>query len=389
MYKWNITSKWRSHNLKVHTSKDAWYSYCSRCSCNELFLQQSATYRKKKVPESIQTTSALKMHGTFVVLMALLLNSLSLPSKEDYCQVSCPGTTKHTVCTRDSCKPVQYCRQELITPDIRNEIIKLHNTLRNNVATQNNSDIPYSAANMRVMNYDMELEYIAQCITNKCKVTGSECGTTQSFKNVGNMLSQDTDNKYNIFKWLGTDFILQQYKNSFYRMKQMDHSNFEDVYTGKLVPGASGSVAFFTQLIWAENDHMGCAFNTLRGGSETNKTYVFYMYCLYSVKPVKNKKIFIVGPPCSQCTSGTECNVEYKGLCGELLPIPNDSSYNSIYPDNSEEEMLKQEEMEIKKIYEYELMKPDEEKKEDHSCQIKLSYFLLLLMILFCMFQPA
>ena len=62
----------------------------------------------------------------------------------------------------------------------------------------------------------------------------------------------------------------------------------------------------FTQIIWAEVTHLGCARAEWNGRQE--------LVCNYGpVGNIRNQPIYLSGPQCSKCPKG--CSTMYKGLC--------------------------------------------------------------------------
>jgi hypothetical protein len=81
----------------------------------------------------------------------------------DYCKLPC-GTVKHSACKCKMRAPRTYTAEGVV--EFRQSVLDKHNKLRNMVASGNESnEFMYgkTASNMMVINYDLELEYIAKC----------------------------------------------------------------------------------------------------------------------------------------------------------------------------------------------------------------------------------
>ena len=153
---------------------------------------------------------------TFSVLILFLLKFYIVssfdPSSVNYCDHSCNGE-KHTAC---ECK-VQPPR-ELNLRDMdafRQKIIDIHNEYRNKVASgqeeEEINEFVKPASNMRVMNYDLELEYIATCLAGKFKEHHDQCRNKHKGDQVGQNLAgssvRNEDLGKMIASWYVTNFI--------------------------------------------------------------------------------------------------------------------------------------------------------------------------------------
>ncbi|KAJ8929470.1 hypothetical protein NQ314_017850, partial [Rhamnusium bicolor] len=68
-------------------------------------------------------------------------------------------------------------------------------------------------------------------------------------------------------------------------------------------------VGHFTQLVWANTSHIGCALS-----KDTGYTY---LACNYGDGGnIIELPVYKRGTPCSECESGTKCHPIYSGLCG-------------------------------------------------------------------------
>lgn len=130
---------------------------------------------------------------TYLLLLFLLklcIVSTFDPSTVNYCEDKCPGAAgvEHTACKCVHEPPRKIDEENLA--DFRKLIVDVHNELRNKVASggeAETNEFIKGASNMRVMNYDLELEYIAKCLAFKFKENHDRCRD----KHKGNMAGQN------------------------------------------------------------------------------------------------------------------------------------------------------------------------------------------------------
>ena len=103
------------------------------------------------------------------------------PSTFNYCDFKCNETVEHTACKCEVEPPLELLVKRIAS--FRRKILDIHNEARNTVASgmaqHKNTFVP-EASNMRVMNYDLELEYIAKCYAGKFTGTKDSCRKTHN-----------------------------------------------------------------------------------------------------------------------------------------------------------------------------------------------------------------
>ncbi|CAH1113368.1 unnamed protein product [Psylliodes chrysocephalus] len=221
----------------------------------------------------------------------------------------CRFCKDHLACVRrngncgiDSSSCGRNARQiSLTNEDIRN-IVDQHNSLRNKVATGRQTSQP-SASNMNALNYNRELAYIAQCLTNKCKFAHDKCRKTAKYSWVGQNL---------FIKWFqGTPGnkkdVIRSAIDSFYNEVKDFNPSWINSYNnhGKMV-------GHYSQLVWANTKEVGCSLTYyIDKGQNT-----YLMACNYG--PGGNfigQSVYKKGRPASEC-GRQGVNRRFPGLCG-------------------------------------------------------------------------
>jgi hypothetical protein len=236
----------------------------------------------------------------------------------DYCKLNCQNA-KHSACNCKMRAPRIYNDDGVV--EYRQAVLDKHNTLRNMVASGNEShEILYgkTASNMMVINYDLELEYIAKCFGgyytyghDSCRRTVDKAYVGQNLAGTGNNYS--TAHRDNMERWYN-------------EVKLIDQEYYMFPHFNGTTP-IEGLIYHFTQFIWATTTHVGCARiwnpkNEANGGA-----WRYTMLCNYRALKGKSMNavgqlVFKLGAPCSECPSGMTCNDKYTSLCGKLEPVP-------------------------------------------------------------------
>ncbi|XP_044262410.1 scoloptoxin SSD558-like isoform X2 [Tribolium madens] len=269
-----------------------------------------------------------------ILLFALLLcvngeKEKFKPKKSEYCTKKCPPNLKSTGC---DCKK-QGTRSEVLEKivEFRQTVVDEHNKLRNLLASGNETrGFAKSAANMLVVNYDMELEYLARCygrslfngFRDKCMMLEN---WEIAVQNVGGSRPKD-----NSFDELIKKLIVQWY-DEVKNMQSEMYSKFGQV--GKY------AVSSFTRMCWWSVNRIGCArIHTADTKKDkfTQPSFEQALICNYIAKDIgglirtEGEPVYTEGPPCSKCPEVTKydkCNTKYTSLCGELEPVPTDKPY--------------------------------------------------------------
>nr|CAH7724542.1 unnamed protein product [Callosobruchus chinensis] len=219
---------------------------------------------------------------------------------------------KNTVCERgEKCGPTDDCEAGPMNADVRKKITAIHNKLRNQMAGGDPVMPTVKAANMMVLSYDSDLQYTATCHINRCKFDHDKCRGTKKFKVAGQNLfmskAKSGDQKLGFAE---PEKFVETGIQAWYDEIKLASPTDVDAFQMNLATG------HWTQLIWAETTHLGCAISAQFNGEEV------YLACNYGPEGnLVNKKIADRGEPCSKCPLGIFCNQEYKNLCGEVEGI--------------------------------------------------------------------
>lgn len=130
----------------------------------------------------------MMFHLTLIVLFLLFAHqTLTF----DYCTLNCGTDNPHTACG-DNCGPASACggnvKEVEMTAEVRGWFLDRHNEHRNQVAlglAQLGNGFTLQAADMQVLQYDEELEYVAKCWVNKCIFGHDSCRSTERWSWVG------------------------------------------------------------------------------------------------------------------------------------------------------------------------------------------------------------
>lgn len=214
---------------------------------------------------------------------------------------------KNTVCERQErkCKPYpEDCGQNIafgMTDDDRRDVLVHHNTLREKVASGNeNRGGNTKAANMNFLNYDLELEFTAQCWCNACEFHHDYCRISPHYNLVGQAM----------YKYDHNDIESRPEIN----WKEAINMWYEGIKEYKSGPKFEFTLqsGFYTQLIWANAEKVGCG----RISSVIGKKFQITYCCnYYRQGNIFNETVYESGTPCSKCNNKT-CNAVFNSLCG-------------------------------------------------------------------------
>ncbi|XP_019772948.1 venom allergen 5 2 isoform X2 [Dendroctonus ponderosae] len=245
-----------------------------------------------------------------------------------YCQLSCDSfnaSETHTVCKRQQqkCGPDPKCGPDFAVLELSNDdrqyIMDIHNYLRNKVAIGHEKrGFQPRAANMLVMNYNRELEFLAQCWANACNgnpLVHDRCRRTAQYVHVGQNLGyiNSTDPKINKIKAI-KDLILLWYDE----VALFDSSWINDTQ----IRSPDLVVGHYTQLVWANSMEIGCAISYYTHTVQNRIWHQLILVCNYG--PGGNylgNPVYEAGKVATRCPKGMERNAIYKGLCGQTQPV--------------------------------------------------------------------
>ncbi|CAH0560169.1 unnamed protein product [Brassicogethes aeneus] len=264
----------------------------------------------------------------FVICIFFVCFVFNSALENPYCRLDCDYVVKffkHTVCERqnEKCSAGPLCGPDFrvvkLTDADRQYILDIHNYLRNKVALgyeKRNNQPP--AANMNIMTYNMELEYIAQCWANACNgnpLNHDQCRRTSEYSHVGQNLGfiYSSISEINIVKAL-KQLILIWYD---------EVALFKNEWINSTEDRNGIKVGHYTQMLWADTIEIGCATTYYTTPSDKNLTNVdlwhnLLLVCNYG--PGGNyigAPLYEIGRPTSNCPKGTKRNEKFKGLCGK------------------------------------------------------------------------
>lgn len=242
----------------------------------------------------------------------------------NYCDLSCDffeEKISHTVCDRKDvkCGARPNCGSDFkvipLNKALRRYVVDMHNYLRNKVALgdEKRGEQP-KAADMSFMEYNEELEYIAQCWANACNgnpLLHDNCRRTEKYNHVGQNLgfinSSISFDKSNQIKPILKSLIFLWYD---------EVKNFNNQWINKTENREDVVVGHYTQLIWAQTTEIGCALSYYTTFNN-RKWHHLLLVCNYG--PGGNYlglPVYTIGEPRSKCSKNSRKNRFYKGLCG-------------------------------------------------------------------------
>lgn len=239
--------------------------------------------------------------------------------------VCCPGTGVAQTCrdayrntvngaVHTACQPQNrnctIIRRGLSVAD-KKALLRRHNKYRSLVAKGWLRGYK-PAANMYELVWDDELAEVAQALADRCGDMSHDLASarfTRRFKLTGqNLATEHRSNQVMAANWVR--FVDRWFK---------EHINYPPQQVKRFQPSFNrGPVGHFTQVIWANTQHLGCGFTMFRMKGDFSampfkKNYV----CNYGNSGnIKGQPVYIEGSPCSRCPAGTRC-AKRTGLCRE------------------------------------------------------------------------
>ncbi|XP_076314717.1 venom allergen 3-like [Tachypleus tridentatus] len=211
-------------------------------------------------------------------------------------------TPHHTMCKYRGQNPQCAISGRMISPPEAQEIVRIHNTLRQQIALGNeHRGRQPPASNMREMYWDDELARLAQRLADQCifRHDCSRCREVERF-NVGqNMASVASTFDDNEVDW---KFVIKNWYDQvrLFRPNRINPFQF--------VPGTG----HFSQVVWGDTYRVGCGFTHYYKNGKSMKLFV----CNYGpTGNVLRSPMYKQGAPCSDCPGGTSCSRNYYGLC--------------------------------------------------------------------------
>jgi len=275
----------------------------------------------------------------FLLELLVLITAFAIVQCNPYCDLFCDYgenvTYPHTACARgeNKCGPDPRCGSEFkvvkLTDEQRQMVLNMHNALRCRVGLgKETRGRQPPAKNMRVMTYDRELEFIAQCWANACNgaaLIHDDCRRTRKFEHVGQNLGFVNSSADNI------NFTVAMQQLTRYWYEEVTIFNNEWVLDTR-DRGHDIKVGHYTQMMWADSYRLGCAAShyTVRLPDGT-KSYEFLFVCNYG--PGGN---YIGQPVYKPGEPGTGCPEKLKhhnkcGMCGSFVNATKQDNFKPFF----------------------------------------------------------
>ncbi|XP_050316005.1 scoloptoxin SSD552-like [Anthonomus grandis grandis] len=238
----------------------------------------------------------------------------------DWCTLNCEAE-KHVGCIhKGNCTPIRPCVMPKYNPA---DIVEEHNKLRNKFAkgeTEQASGV--TASNVMALDWDWDLAYLAACNLKNCvnEMKHDFCHRTEKHNATGQNLGWSKGFKEPCEKRL--TIMVNEW---FDHVKTLTADQIKAM-TADFQRTPDGGP--FTQLVWAEVSHVGCALTSKKEGADT----VCLLTCNYG--PGGNSlggSMYKAGAAASECPSGVSANAKYPGLCGKGYKATDDPySLNAV-----------------------------------------------------------
>ncbi|KAL3265288.1 hypothetical protein HHI36_009498 [Cryptolaemus montrouzieri] len=241
--------------------------------------------------------------GFYLILLVTVIVAQDAPFFI-YCSSEQCIEPNKVLCERNPpCGPLGDCRGLPMTEALRFTITHLHNQVRAMTATTTPG-----ASKMRALQYNKDLETIAQCWINTCTSEKSACLITPQYKTFGQNLGEiDLYDK-------PSEDILSDPASLWQEMMTMwtEEVNNVNAEIIQKLPAVEEMYRYlhYIQIVTDYTAHLGCAW------SSSNETIHFA--CFYGPPGgISGVSVYEFGTFCSKCPYGTEC---YKplGLCAEV-----------------------------------------------------------------------
>ncbi|XP_058839962.1 antigen 5 like allergen Cul n 1-like isoform X2 [Topomyia yanbarensis] len=225
-----------------------------------------------------------------------------------YCNQSiCPSGGPHVACNSPypfgySCNGKQPQLVSMST-DLQAQILDQHNRQRSLLASGQLPGYP-PAAKMPTLQWDLELQYLAEANARSCEYGHDKCRNTYWSKYVGQNIAIIRHFGLQISKPEAIKYFIDAWFNEYvYARAYVD--SYPQYYYGP-------QIGHFTQIISDRTVKIGCGmvtYKTYNGDVWTND----YFVCNYSFTNIIGQPTYIKGAPGSQCVSGV--SAVYPGLC--------------------------------------------------------------------------
>ncbi|KAJ2952245.1 hypothetical protein O0L34_g4522 [Tuta absoluta] len=223
-------------------------------------------------------------------------------NSSDYCKI-CPN---HTLCVYPSPGPGPTCSgydtSALLTRDDIISIINRVNQRRNFVALGLSKLLP-TAANMRKMSWSEDLAWSAQRWADQCD-TAVQPDRNDFCRNLEDTLvGQNIATIFGPAPGLGVKSYID-----IWFMQTLDYTGSVSFYN----ESQDVNTKYFTQLIWAESDSIGCG----RARFYIEYTVVERLVCNFAPSGnIHGRPVYSIGIPATQCPANWRPDETYTGLC--------------------------------------------------------------------------
>lgn len=254
---------------------------------------------------------------TISVVLLYFLNFFPFKTSANYfCDLPCGS--QHIACLSQPCIKGKSCGEKYKMSPLnlfeKQFVVKTVNDLRNHVALSIGESFTSNAADMLVLSYDNELEFVAQCLANHCFVEyfNTNCKATSKFNNVGQNIYTTKEKKH--LSYSPIKLLRKAIYNWF--------ESIEEISDDKVDAYASVMGTFDTNaahLIFSKVSFVGC-------GRSFNSDSGYLLICLFAPADleINNDRLFTRGKACSKCPKNMKCNKEFGGLCGTVRELDND-----------------------------------------------------------------
>ncbi|XP_073811673.1 antigen 5 like allergen Cul n 1-like [Musca autumnalis] len=246
---------------------------------------------------------------SLIIAIIFCVTTTCVPAKTlDWCDpILCPTGGKHIACNNDGTLH-KRCGHDAKIIDLRpyrDLILHGHNSRRNFVAL---GLLPgyYPASRMATLQWDEELQYLADLNVRTCIVEHDDCRNTYRFRYSGQNLVGISEFKHqqeNITEVILKDLWL------WFREHKLTDSN---ILTEFKVVGDLEKYGHFGEFVLDRNTHVGCSLIRYTR-PEYPYLHIYNFACNYATVYAYDVPVYATGKPASKCKTGR--NPKYPGLC--------------------------------------------------------------------------